>query len=642
MAAAVVASAARRLASLRELLVRHRLNAYVVPTADAHNSEYVAECDKRREFLSGFTGSAGTAVVTSSSALLWTDGRYYAQALKELSSEWTLMKDRLPETPTIEQWLVDNLPRGSVVGVDPRTATAASAKAWRDRLAGGGVTLESVEDNLVDAVWADARPAKPHGRVIVHPIEFAGRTVEDKLAAVRKDMADAGAAALLVCALDEVAWLMNLRGCDVECNPVFFSYALVTASTCRLFVDGTKLGTDPADHLARSGVTVLPYDAIQDALSELIASEGAPRVWLDPAACNMALRSRVPDAQAIERASPVQLLKAVKNDAELRGIRAAHVRDGLAIVRLFAWIEAELESRATRADAPRLTECSVSDRAHLLRAQSPLFQFPSFTTIAGSGPNGAIIHYRPDPSTALDVTRDRVLLVDSGGQYLDGTTDITRTVHMGTPSEHERRCYTRVLQGHIALATAVFPENTFGTLLDTLARKPLWEDGLDYQHGTGHGVGCFLNVHEGPHGVSPQAGGMRVGLRAGMLVTDEPGYYETAVAGGSAGFGIRIENVLIVQEAATRHHFGGKRFLCFENPTLAPIDTNLIDATLLSDSERRWLNDYHERVRATHEPVLRDSIERLAAAPAASDSPVTLESERHALAWLLRATSPLA
>jgi len=633
-------------------------------------SEYVAKRDKRRAFISGFTGSAGTAVITLEQALLWTDGRYFAQAGTELDGDhWTLMRDRLPDTPSIDAWLSENLEAGSVVGVDPGTVADSTASTWSATLAASGMRLEATEGNPVDEVWDSGRPAASPCRVQVQPDALAGMTVAEKLSRAREALSREKAGVLVVAALDEVAWLLNLRGVGaIEYNPVFPAFCLVAEGEAVLCTDEAALtapegaaataaaaafatGSAPphataAAHLAAAGVTVRPYDAVSSELSRLAG--GGAAVLLDPASCNWRLGS-VADASAgsvRRRKSPLPRLKAIKTAAEQAGFRACHVRDALAVCRAFAVVEAAVASHEEGA-GPRVDECTVVAAFRRERASLSGFQDLSFGTIAGSGGNGAVIHYSPSEETAAPVGRDRMLLVDSGGQYFDGTTDITRTVHMGAPTERERRCYTRVLQGHIALASAVFPSNTPGGLLDSFARRALWADGLDYRHGTGHGVGSFLNVHEGPHGVSPRGAAMATGLVPGMTVTDEPGYYEGA-GKGAAGFGIRIEDILLVTAAEVPGCEGEDSTFCrFETFDVAPISPHVVEPSLLEPAERAWLDAYNARVRSVLRPLLEGSVSALeaGAGPAAKTdggTHHTAESERAALRWMLRHTEPVA
>jgi Xaa-Pro aminopeptidase len=915
-------TAADKLASLRALMREAKLSAYVVPTSDAHMSEYVSESDKRRSFLSNFTGSAGTAVVTETDARLWTDGRYFLQANTQLDSSagWSLMKDRLRETPTIEDWLASTLRPGQTVGCDPFLVPIGSVRRWQAALSRRGISLFTAPHaNLVDKVWGSARPAAPKGAVEVHPVKFAGKSHAEKIEAVRDAMRAEGASALVLTALDEIAWLFNIRGSDVECNPVVISYAVVTLGDAFLFVDASKMTPTVRAHLGEE-VRVVPYEAVLEVVSSLPG-----RVWLDPSTCNWAVyeaaqkgpssaapasasasaassspadalgsrstagsanaspaqslaapgsavstaygpgsveqqredgvtvillpygRAYVADgsfgnrptvtvttpygpgklvqtrpdgvavielpygtayipkprsadagassasskepvpgtiqtpygpgrvverrtdgttvialsygtayivdgkpssapsssivktpygpgrvletradgtvvvalsfgtayfadgsvkgssaaaassamdtpygpgrlvemrpdgtsvialaygtayivdssvkassaapapvtttassapkapvraAQApssspaplpssssaaavpapppaaspdpsaprvIEKPSPIQMMKSLKNATELEGMRSAHIRDGAALVSFLAWLEAAatrgVDMRTNKPLDFPLTEYTAGEVLDSIRGSMPDFVSTSFDTIAGFGPNGAIIHYRASKDTAATLNTSSVFLLDSGGQYRDGTTDVTRTVHFGTPTPREKAAYTAVLQGHIGMSSARFPEGTSGIAIDALARAPLWQLGLDYRHGTGHGVGAFLNVHEGPQYVANAVrSAYEGGLREGMTITDEPGYYE------DGAFGIRIENVLVVRRAQTPNAFGAAPYLEFEPLTCVPISTRLVDASMLSAKERRWLNDYNAWTRTRLTPLVK-------------------------------------
>ena len=638
-------TAAQRLANLRALMRARGLTAYIIPSSDAHASEYVPKRDERRAYISGFTGSAGTAVVTAmpaaaaggalpkkDEALLWTDGRYFAQALSELdAAHWVLMKDRLPDTPSVEAWLAAALPPESVVGCDGKLMPLVTVQRLRAALEPKGIALAcddgggSSDDaaatmahgNLVDAIWADdtgaLQPPAPSSPLYPLPARVASAGgASAKLARVRSALAEEGCSALVVSALDEVAWLLDVRGSDVECNPVAVAYAVVHADgRCDLFVNSAKVLDSARAHLDAAGVTLLPYEGIWAALRGVVG-----RVWIDAATSSQAIYSALAarsgaDAGAanlLQRMSPLQLMKAIKSDREIAGARAAHLRDGAALVSFFAWLEASVlrgvdmrgGGGGTPLSAP-LTEHSVCAVLEGFRSAQADYVGPSFPTIAGYGPRGAVIHYRPEAASAARLGADAVFLCDSGGQYLDGTTDVTRTLHFGAPTAHERRAYTRVLQGHIALACARFPAGASGVALDAIARAPLWADSLDYRHGTGHGVGAFLNVHEGPFGIAPQVRtAYEGGIAAGMVLSNEPGYYE------DGAFGVRIENLALVVPAPLPPHapFGDKAWLAFDNLTLVPMCRALTDATLLSPFERAYLDSYHARCAEGLRPLL--------------------------------------
>lgn len=616
-------TAAEKLSRLRAVLAARGVSAYVVPSSDAHNSEYVADRDKRRAYISGFTGSAGTAVVTTDAAKLWTDGRYYAQAALQLDAGagWGLMRDRLPETPSIEAWLASVLKQGDTVGLDPFLFPLGQVRRMEATLKPHNIAVLPLEGNLVDEVWAqDAaehpdspvahQPPAPATRVLPHPVKYAGQSHEDKLAAIRGALTKAGADALLVCALDEVCWLLNIRGSDVQCNPVTIAYAVVTKEGCTLFVDEAKVDEEVRAHL--TGVTIMPYG---EAAACVRALPG--RIWLDPSTTNYAMLQAALAApgevdaskRVLEQESPIPLAKSLKNAAEIEGFKNSHVRDAVALVSFLAWLEIALtkgvDMRTGKALAAPLTEFTAGQVLDSMRAEQADYVSPSFETIAGYGPNGAIIHYRAEEGTAATLGTEHIFLLDSGGQYRDGTTDVTRTLHFGTPTDDEKLCYTAVLKGHIGMSTAVFPSGASGVAIDAMARAPLWKQGLDYRHGTGHGVGSFLNVHEGPQGVANaarnayQAGN---GLVAGMTITDEPGYYR------DGAFGIRIENVLLTVQARTPHNFGDKGYCAFQPLTVVPITTKLVDVSALTAEERKWLNDYNAWCRATLAPIVKSYV----------------------------------
>eukprot|EP00753_Platysulcus_tardus_P008614 PLAT16131.2.p1 GENE.PLAT16131.2~~PLAT16131.2.p1 ORF type:complete len:606 (-),score=263.35 PLAT16131.2:1070-2887(-) len=602
---AAVISATERLDKLRGFMREEGVHAYIVPSEDAHQSEYTPDHDARRAFISGFTGSAGMAVVTLDAAALWTDGRYFLQAGEELSEDWQLQKSGLPDTPSMTAWLAEQLSAGQRAAVDPLLVTFGSAATWAKELKAAEVELHPLAGNLIDAVWADAQPAAGSGKLRVHPLKYAGESVVDKLARVREALKDNDCTHLVVTKLDEVAWLLNMRGSDVLYNPVFVSYFILSAEAATLYIDDVKLTDEARAQLEAAGVTTAAYVDVLDGVLAAVGAGG--RLWL-PTAASWAIHRVVPAEQLKTARSPIQLMKAQKNEAELDGMRAAHVRDCVALVNYFSWLQAALEA----GDA-ELDECSVAAKLEAFRAEQEGFICPSFSTISSTGSNGAIIHYSPHPDSCAKLSIDAMYLCDSGGQYVDGTTDITRTWHFGEPSEHERRCFTRVLQGHIALARAVFPSGTAGTRLDVLARTPLWEDGLEYLHGTGHGVGAVLNVHEGPQGIGTRPRPKEIGMYSGMTITNEPGYYE------DGAFGIRIEDVMVVRDSERRHDFKGLGFCELENLTWVPIQRSLVVVDLLTKAELTWLNDYH----ATCRTKLADRL------------------EGDALAWFMAATEPL-
>ena len=585
--------------ALRSLMKKNELSAYVVPSADPHQSEYVADCWQRRAFISGFDGSAGTVVITADAGGLWTDSRYFLQAEAQLAgSGIDLFKMGGDDVPELEDWLGAVLPEGATVGADPWVFSAGAWEGMAGKLRGHGVMLVPIEEDLVEAVWGADRPALPASTIKAHSVEFAGVSVEDKLTTLTASLIEAGADAYLMAALDEIAWTFNLRGADVDYNPVFIAYALIYREGATLFTEPSRL--DPA---ARDGlpdcVTVVPYDGILNAIDDL---EGK-QIWLDPAWVNRRLDEALDNAGAtrVKRTGPVMAWKAAKNPAEAAGIRAAHVRDAVAMVRFIRWLEEAVPAGGQ-------TELTIEEKLLALRAEGERYVGPSFSTIAGYAGHGAIVHYRATAESCSTIKPDGLLLVDSGGQYLDGTTDITRTMAMGPPTGAQRKAYTAVLRGHLRLGNTRFTAGTDGYQLDILARSALWEEALDYGHGTGHGVGAYLSVHEGPFSVSLRKN--LTPLAVGNVLSNEPGFYETD------SFGIRIENLMIVVEDETNAY---NRFLAFDPLTLVPYDRRLIDTSMLTKKEIGQVNGYHAKVREAIAPLL----------------------DRADLAWLEKATEPL-
>ncbi|KAG2127897.1 peptidase M24, structural domain-containing protein [Suillus bovinus] len=574
-----------RLAKLRELLKKpeNNVKAFIVPSEDQHFSEYPAHSDERRAFISGFNGSAGCAIITLRDAFLFTDGRYFLQASQQLDSNWKLMKQGLPEedVPTWQEFLSKHLEQGTRIGIDPTLISAAvDAESLQKSLEPRGSELVSLQENPVDIVWGKDRPPHPHNSVFPLDVKYAaGETSQSKLERLREEIAKKKAAASVVTLLDEVAWLFNLRGTDIDFNPVFFAYAVVTPTRAILFMNDAQ-EQDSIKAFLGSDVEIRPYGSFISSLRQLTTTLGAnkdkPMLLGDKT--SLAVVEAIGQDNAILIPSPVATMKAIKNETEIEGFRKCHIRDGAALIRYFAWLEEQLNSGV------ELNESQAADKLEEFRSELDLFRGLSFTTISSTGPNAAVIHYSPDPDDCAIIRKDQIYLCDSGGQYLDGTTDVTRTLHFGTPTNEEKRAFTRVLQGHISIDTAVFPNGTSGA--DSFARRALWQEGWDYRHGTGHGVGHFLNVHEGPHGIGTRIAYNSTSLKAGMTVSNEPGYY------ADGRYGIRIENVVIVQEADTPNNFGNG-YLCFERVTMCPIQTKLIDFSILTAQEKEWLNSYH-------------------------------------------------
>jgi len=577
-----------RLAGLRELMKKSKVDIYIVPSEDSHCSEYIAPCDGRREFISGFSGSAGCAVVTLDKAALATDGRYFNQAARQLDNNWLLLKQGLQDVPTWQEWAAEQSETGKVVGVDPTVISAPDARKLAEKIKKrGGNDLVAIDENLVDLVWGSERPPRPQELVNVLGQGFSGKEVKSKLEDLRKELEKKKSSGFIVSMLDEIAWLFNLRGNDIPYNPVFFSYAAVTPTTATLYVDSTKLSGDCTSFLKENGVSIRDYSKVfsdVEALSQsLDESDAKVKKFLISNKASWALKRALGgDPKVEEVRSPIGDAKAVKNETELEGMRACHIRDGAALIEYFAWLENKLITEKAEID-----EVTAADKLEECRSKHKHFVGLSFDTISSTGPNAAVIHYKPERGNCSVIDPKAVYLCDSGAQYFDGTTDTTRTLHFGEPTEMEKKAYTLVLKGNIALDVAVFPKGTSGFALDTLARQFLWEEGLDYRHGTGHGVGSYLNVHEGPIGIGTRIQYSEVPLAPGNVISNEPGYYE------DGSFGIRIENIIMVKEVETKHQFGDKPYLGFEHVTMVPYCRKLIDESLLTRREKHWLNEYH-------------------------------------------------
>lgn len=567
---------AERLSRLRELMRREHLSAFVFPSTDPHNSEYVPQHWEGRKWISGFTGSAGTAVVTLTSAAVWTDSRYFLAAADELSgTEYQLMKERMPGTPTIAQWLGQELADAPTteVGVDGSCLSAEEVEALVAELReNGGLTLRTNLDPLAE-IWT-SRPPIPTYKVFVHQQRYAGVSAHDKLSALRSQLALRYADGMLVCALDDIAWLLNLRGQDVHCTPVFVGYVLVSVDAVTLFVDKAKLTPEVEQYLTDEGVGVAPYTAVTEALRHY----NDYNLLLDPAEVNYTLWRAAAQLRVVRAASPVPAMKAVKNETEIEGFHHAMLRDGVAMVRFLKWLKPAVQAGGE-------TELSAAEKLRALRAEQSLYRDLSFDTIAAYAAHGAIVHYEPTAESDVPLRPEGLLLLDSGAQYLDGTTDITRTIALGPVTDEERKVYTLVLKGHLQLQNLCFPDGACGSQLDAVARMAMWSEGMNFMHGTGHGVGSYLNVHEGPHQIRMEW--RPAPLHAGMTVTDEPGLY---LAGR---FGVRTENTLLVVPHK-KTEFGS--FLRFEPLTLCPIDKTPIVPEMLSADERVWLNAYHRHV----------------------------------------------
>ena len=574
---------ASRLAALRAEMKRAGVDAAIIPQADPHMGEYLASHWQVRRWLSGFNGSAGTLVVPAAApAMLWTDSRYFLQAARQLEgTEIVLMKEGIPGTPSIEEWLAANLQSGATVGVDAMLFSTGSLRSLRKALKARDIRLETTFDP-VDTLWPD-RPALPKCEVFVHDEKYAGRPASAKIADALEAARMHGADAVFVSALDQVAWLLNIRSRDVRYNPVVTSYVYLGPEGNVLFVDPDKITPEVDAYLKAQGVDTRPYAAVRSFIFGLSTRR---HVLLDPASTAYGILEAFGE-RAVEATSPISMPKACKNEVQIEGIRNAMRRDGVALVHSLM----ELESRMAAGET--VTELDVAEILRRRRGEQPLFFDESFGTIAGYGPHGAIVHYEADEETVATLRPEGLLLIDSGAQYLDGTTDITRTICLGDPTQQERSDFTLVMKGHIALARAVFPEGTCGTQLDALARQYLWQHGLSYLHGTGHGVGHFLNVHEGPQSV--RLNYVPAPLTPGMITSNEPGLYRAGI------HGIRCENLVLCVPALDTE-FG--RFYKFETLTLFPFDTRLFATEMMTESELEWVNQYNARVYEELSPAL--------------------------------------
>ena len=592
---------AEKLARLRAELTRQGAQGFIVPRADEHQGEYVPPSADRLAWLTGFTGSAGLAVVLADKAALFVDGRYTLQAKAQVESALYAQR-HLTEEPAGD-YIAKNLKPGEALGYDPWLLTPGEVERYRAACEKAGGKLKALSSNPLDAIWKD-RPKPPEAPAVPHPVEFSGISSAEKRRELARKLAEDKADAAVLTAPDSICWLLNMRGGDLTYTPVALCFAILNAdATVDLFLDRRKVSPALEKHLGKE-VRISSPDTLGAALASLGAAK--KRVLADPAACASWIFDRLTESGStiIRAPDPCLLPKACKNPVELEGTRNAHRRDGAALTRFLAWLSAA-------ASKGGLKEIAVADRLEEFRRAGDHFKGLSFPTISGAGANGAVVHYRASPETERSLENGSLYLVDSGAQYLDGTTDVTRTVAIGNPSAEMRDRFTRVLKGHIALASCRFPQGTSGSQLDALARTPLWEAGLDYDHGTGHGVGSYLGVHEGPQRISKSANNQA--LLPGMIVSDEPGYYKTGA------YGIRIENLVAVKELGESPD-NGRKLLGFETLTLAPIDLALVEPTLLDEAETRWLDAYHARLRKELGPLL--------------DAP--------SRAWLERATQPLS
>lgn len=571
----------KRVDRLRKYMNKADVQAVIIPSSDPHGSEYVPVFWKIREWISGFNGSAGTAVVTLDKAALWTDSRYFLQAEEQLKGTgFRLMKEKMAETPDIISWLGETLNEGDTVGIDPILNRRTDADLWGETLNSKyGISLTHIPSEWWNELWTD-RPSLPIEKVVVHPFELCGENCSDKLTRIRETI---GKCALVVSALDDIAWTLNLRSADVHCNPVAVSYLIITPTDATIFALREKFSSQVEKYFFSNGVKILPYESFYD---ELERCDSFPLLLPENCNAEIAERSRRhPDCRFVP--SPIPMMKMIKNEIEIEGFRRSMVRDGVAMVRFLRWLEEKTSKNE------EVTELSADRELTRQRSLQAMFRDISFDTIAGYGPHGAIVHYEPTPESDIRLEPKGLLLLDSGAQYSDGTTDITRTIPLGPLTEAERRDYTLVLKGNIALSRIRFPQGTCGTQLDVLARQFMWNEGINYLHGTGHGVGSFLNVHEGPHQI--RMNHVPTPLQPGMTITNEPGIYR------AGSHGVRIENMMLVTPCKETE-FG--IFYQFEVLTLCPIATSPIIIEMMTSEERHWLNDYHRKVYDSLAPHL--------------------------------------
>ena len=576
-----------RIAALREAMKQHKIDAYIIPTSDPHMSEYPADCWKYREWISGFTGSAGTVIITADKAGLWTDSRYFLQASTQLEGTGIeLFKMMLPETPTIPEFLTHELKEGQTVGLNGETYSLADARSLEKAWAEKEIKLNT-NASLIDPIWKE-RPAIPEAPMFEMPVELSGKSTEDKLIDINKMLHKAGADCTILSALDEVAWTFNIRGTDVAYNPVVISYAFVSEKESVLFVNPKKIPAEIAEHLKKEGVTLADYGMLATFLSRL---PERTRVFIDSKRTNVAIYNALPKSSIlIEGISPANHLKSIKNEAEIKGFRNAVLKDGIAMTKFYFWLEKRLKA------GEKVTELSAAAKLTALRSEQPQYVMDSFASISSYGPHGAVVHYSPTPETDTELKTDSLYLLDSGAQYLDGTTDITRTIALcDEPSEQMKKDFTRALKGTIGIAKCKFPAGIRGCLIDAFARKALWDAGINYLHGTCHGIGHCLNVHEGPQSIRMEEN--PVILEPGMVMSDEPAMYRPGE------YGIRTENMILIREDSETE-FG--KFLGFETLTLCYIDTKLVIPSMLSVREHAWLNKYHQMVYDLVSPHLNE------------------------------------
>lgn len=578
---------AERLSELREAMKAAGVQAYIIPTEDPHMSEYPAACWKHREWITGFTGSFGTAVVTLHNAGLWTDSRYFLQAESQLAgSGIDLYRLKIAGTPSIADFLISNLKSGDKVGVDGKTMSARQAEELREKLSRHGISLVT-HLNLIEGIWHD-RPALPDSKVWEMPVERSGKSAKEKINMINESLQEAGADGTVLSALDDVAWTFNLRAMDVAYNPVAVAYGYVSPERCVLFINSDKISEEISDRLKKQGVEILPYDGLEAFLKDLPSGS---KVLLDKQRTNASIAEALPeDAVVVDAISPANHFKSIKNEVEIEGFRSATLKDGIAMTKFFKWLEEALER------GERVTELSAARKLSSFRAEQPGYLCDSFAPISSYGAHGAVVHYSPTEETDVELHRDSLYLIDSGAQYTDGTTDITRTVALlPNPTGQMRRDFTAALRGTIGIATAQFPAGIRGCLIDAFARKYLWEAGIQYLHGTCHGIGHCLNVHEGPQSIRMEEN--PVIIEAGMVMSDEPAMYRTGE------YGIRTENMVVCRERETTDY---GTFLGFDTITLCYIDMTLVDTSVMTAPELEWLKSYQQHVYDTLSPHLSE------------------------------------
>ncbi len=573
-----------RIKALRALMLKNRIDAYLITGTDPHLSEYTPDEWKTREWISGFTGSYGKVLVTSDKVLLWTDTRYFIQATEELDGTGIiLMKERIPGAVSMEEWIISNMKAGNTVVTDGLTISAADADNITSKLAAKGITFNPDTD-LVGEIWED-RPASHNSMLYEHPIRFAGKSRPEKIGLVRKALLSNKSEATVISLLDEIAWIFNLRGEEILYTPLFKAYGYINQDSVWLFVDSGRLTAADLGKLQKDGIKVQPYDSFLSFLSRITDK----KILIDPVRTHSSAINHISTSNKLEYAvSVITQIKAVKDQAEIKRIKSAHLKDGVAMVCALHHI---LETKGKQ----KLTEVEVGQIFHKYRSKQPLFMGDSFHPIVGFGSHGAIVHYHANEQTDRSIEGNNLLLIDSGGQYLDGTTDITRTIAYGAPTKKQKTDFSTCLKGHIALAKAIFPAGTKGYSLDPLSRKPLWDKGINYGHGTGHGIGYFLSVHEGPMSIRTEFNNEPI--REGHLISNEPGIYR------DGEYGVRIENVILCKKHSSTY-FG--QYLCFETISFCPIDRKLITKGLLSDEEIKWVNDYHGKVLSKIGPLISD------------------------------------